>query len=223
MLCPKCQADVADNSVFCPKCGDRLDARQAASEVKGVAEAPTPEAPRERFLRAAAAKQSNVDDPEDQLWQGSYGKMAMIGSWAAGGLATIVAPIVLAVFNLLSGDGWFWLIVGLLVMWVLLVGFYFYRRLSVHYTLTSQRLVHESGLLWRTIDRVELIDVDDVTFRQDPVQRMFGIGTIKIDSSDKTTPVLRLPGIERVRYVADLIDDARRRERRRRGLHIESV
>jgi hypothetical protein len=34
---------------------------------------------------------------------------------------------------------------------------------------------------------------------------------------------LSLPGIENVQIVAGLIDDARRNERRRRGLYIESV
>ncbi|QDU91122.1 Bacterial membrane flanked domain protein [Pirellulimonas nuda] len=227
MQCPKCQAEVAEESVYCPKCGGRLDARHAPSDLKtpeaDPAAPPAAEAPRERFLRAAASKQTDGEETEEQLWQGSYAKMAMIGSWAAGGLATVAAPIVLGVAGMLSGGGLFWLLIGLLVMWVLLVGLYFYRRFSVHYTLTTQRLIHESGLLWRTIDRVELIDIDDVTFRQDPVQRAFGVGTIQIDSSDTTTPKLKLPGIERVRYVADLIDDARRRERRRRGLHIEAV
>ncbi len=228
MQCPHCQAEIGDDAAFCPKCGGRLDGRQSPSEGFAAAEPQNAgpqagEAPRDRFFREAASKQNGGEVTEAQLWQGSYAKMAMIGSWAAGGFATIAAPIGLWFTGLLGDGGWFWLIIGLLVMWVVLVGLYFYRRFSVHYTLTSQRLIHESGLLWRTIDRVELIRIDDVTFRQDPVQRVFGVGTIQIDSSDATTPHLKLPGIDRVRYVADLIDDARRQERRRRGLHIESI
>ena len=52
---------------------------------------------------------------------------------------------------------------------------------------------------------------------------MFGVGTIRIASSDKTNPDLALPGIDDARRVADLIDGARRAERNRRGLHIESI
>jgi membrane protein YdbS with pleckstrin-like domain len=79
------------------------------------------------------------------------------------------------------------------------------------------------GLLWRQTDRIEIIDVDDVSFTQGPVERIFGIGTVRISSSDNTHPELALPGIENVQLVSGLIDDSRRKERRRRGLYIESV
>ena len=69
----------------------------------------------------------------------------------------------------------------------------------------------------------ETIDIDDVTVQQGPVQRMLGIGTVKMTSSDRTTPEFVLVGIEDVRKVAAMIDEARRNERRKRGLHIEAV
>ena len=68
-----------------------------------------------------------------------------------------------------------------------------------------------------------MIDIDDVTFEQGLVQRMVNVGTIKISSSDRTHPELTLRGIEGVQEVADTIDDVRRKERRRRGLHIEAI
>ena len=46
---------------------------------------------------------------------------------------------------------------------------------------------------------------------------------IIIRSSDSSHPELVMSGIGDVRKVADLIDDARRAERRKRGLHIESI
>jgi hypothetical protein len=52
---------------------------------------------------------------------------------------------------------------------------------------------------------------------------VLGVGTIRITSSDRTHPQLVLRGIESVREVSGLIDSARRKERVRRGLHIESV
>lgn len=183
--------------------------------------AETPQPPRERFQQAAAEKQG-ADDPEDDLWSGSYSHLAMIGSWIGGGVAS-VAGVILGVMTFTSASAWLILLGVLAVGWLILASWYFYRRMSVSYELTSQRLIHEAGLLWRTVDRVELIDVDDVTYRQGPVERMLGVGTILVTSSDKTTPELLLPGIENVREVADKIDDARRKERRSRGLHIEAV
>ena len=75
----------------------------------------------------------------------------------------------------------------------------------------------------RTSDRVEVIDIDDVTVHQGFIERMLGVGTIRIASSDRTDPELVLPGVDQVRAVADVIDNTRRAERQRRGLHIESI
>lgn len=178
--------------------------------------------PRERFERAAAEKQTAADSPEETLWTGSYSHLAMVGTWVAGGVATLGA-ILVAILTQASGGVWLWGLVAIGLMWLVMAATYGYRRLSVHYTLTTQRLLHEAGILWRTVDRVELIDIDDVTFIQGPVERILRVGTVVVSSSDVTNPELRLAGIESVRKVADTIDDARRKERRSRGLHIESV
>jgi len=98
-----------------------------------------------------------------------------------------------------------------------------YVKLSVHYKLTSQRFVHQVGLLNRVTDRIEVIDVDDVAFSQGLFQRLVGVGTIKIMSSDCSHSELFIEGIDQVAHVAGLIDDACRAERRRRGLFIEAV
>jgi membrane protein YdbS with pleckstrin-like domain len=93
----------------------------------------------------------------------------------------------------------------------------------VHYELTSQRFIHQTGILTRATDRIEVIDIDDVSFTQGPVQRMLGVGRITVTSSDRSHPLLHMIGIGDVKSVAGLIDDVRRKERRRRSLHIEAI
>ena len=39
-----------------------------------------------------------------------------------------------------------------------------YRKMGVYYELTTQRFIHKAGILKRTSDRLEVIDIDDVTF-----------------------------------------------------------
>jgi len=96
-------------------------------------------------------------------------------------------------------------------------------RLSVDYSLTSQRLVHKTGILRQVTNRIEVIDIDDVQFVQGLMERMFGVGTIKLLSSDTSDPSLVLRGIDNVQQVASMIDNARRDERRKRGLYMETV
>jgi uncharacterized membrane protein YdbT with pleckstrin-like domain len=113
--------------------------------------------------------------------------------------------------------------IGIPVLWVFLIGMLAYKKVSVHYELTNQRFIHKAGILKRVTDRIEVIDIDDVRYEQGIVQRMLGVGTIRISSSDRSHPELVLSGIDEVARIADMIDDVRRKERRRRGLHIESI
>jgi hypothetical protein len=75
----------------------------------------------------------------------------------------------------------------------------------------------------RQNNRVEVIDIDDVSFKQGIIETMFNVGNIHIRSSDTSHPNLVLRGISDVKRVSDLIDNARRNERTKRGLYVESI
>ena len=105
----------------------------------------------------------------------------------------------------MAAAGWLWTL-GLIVLgWLALYLRLLYRQFSVQYVLTNQRLEHQHGLLARTTDRIEVIDMDDVTYSQGPIQRLFGVGTIRIRSSDVTDPQITLPGIENGAEIARAI------------------
>jgi uncharacterized membrane protein YdbT with pleckstrin-like domain len=147
----------------------------------------------------------------------------MYGGWIAAVLATIAGLIAVLLLPLEGMIGWWVFGVGALVIWGGLLLTLAYRRMSVKYRLTNQRLFHEQGILRRVTDRIELIDIDDVTLEQGLFERLFGVGTVRVSSTDRTTPELLMPGIDDVKVVADTIDHARRAERQRRGVFIESV
>jgi uncharacterized membrane protein YdbT with pleckstrin-like domain len=147
----------------------------------------------------------------------------MIGSWLLAGLATI-AGIVIGVVAGDFGPG-VWLVVGVLLaaLWGWLILYYLYERISVEYELSNQRLIHRYGILSRVTNRIEVIDIDDIKFTQNLIDRFLGVGTIQILSSDVSDPKLTLRGIDDVKQVFALMDDARRDERRKRGMYIETV
>lgn len=215
MRCSVCATDIINDAVFCHQCGTRI------SETSGT-ESPTQYSPSEKFQAAVESIGNSEDEAEHEIWQGKFSKLAMIGSWIAAAAFSLVL-LVTAVATGFSSTAWIVAIVCIVLIWGGLVVRLFYRQLSQHYFLTNQRFVHEKGLLWREIDRIEAIDIDDVSFQQGPIERVLGVGTIHICSSDQTHPKLELPGIEKVREVAAMIDEARRQERRKRGLYVESV
>ncbi len=160
---------------------------------------------------------------ERSLWKGGYSGKAMYGTWLFSALGTILALVGVGVFS--GAQQTVWLIVGaiLLLWWCIAIGLFIYRRLGVHYELTTQRFIHQTGILVRQTDRIEVIDIDDVSYTQGIIQRMLGVGTIRITGSDRTHPELTMYGIDKVPEIASLIDDVRREERRRRSLHIEAI
>ena len=167
-------------------------------------------------------------EPENRLWEGGYSAKAMYGTWlilAAVSLAVIAAMIVLPILKVLppiETHVW-WIVLGaLLGTWVLGVATFLYRRLSVHYELTTQRFIHSRGILVRTVDRIDVIDIDDVSYVQGIVQRTLGVGKIQLQSKDRSHPSLLLAGIDQVERVSGMIDDVRRKERRKRSLHIDA-
>jgi uncharacterized membrane protein YdbT with pleckstrin-like domain len=163
---------------------------------------------------------SGDTDTEQTLWEGNYSAMAMLG-YAVSLLVASIALIVVSAIYEVPTIPISLIIVG--VAWLILGMIYAARRFGIQYELTSQRFIHQTGLLARRTDRIEVIDIDDVSFYQGPVQRMLGIGTIDIVSSDRSHPVVKMPGIADVKRVAGMIDDVRRKERKSRSLHIQTM
>lgn len=185
----------------------------------------TPGNPKDQFL--AAAGQRGLDtapaSAERSLWKGGYSAKAMYGTWLLSAVVTIAALVGLSMFGDRHTAIWPAGGAAIAAWWCIAIGSYIYRRMSVSYELTSQRFIHQRGILVRRTDRIEVIDIDDVSFTQGLIQRMLGVGTISLTSSDRTHPELRLNGIDQVGTISNMIDDVRRDERRKRSLHIESV
>jgi len=209
MKCKQCGTEVTDGAAFCSSCGAALTAAMA------------PASPKQRLAPKPLAN-ADPEDPEELLWEGRFSKLAMIGSWIGAGLFT-VAAIALGIALGFDGTKWTWDVIVIAVVWLSLILWLLYQQFSIRYSVTSQRLIHERGILWRQTDRIEAIDIDDVSVTQGPIARMVGVGNIKIVSSDQSTPLFYLQGIDDARAVATMIDEVRRKERRKRGVHIESV
>lgn len=86
------------------------------------------------------------------------------------------------------------------------------------YTLTSQRLRMERGVLTKTIDEIELYRIKDTQLNQSLSDRMLNIGTIEVLSSDETNAKLFLPKIPNPREVREQLRLGVERVRLSRGV-----
>lgn len=217
MPCPNCGAEVAQNSAFCSHCGSRLDGA-AQQPADGAKTPPSARGVAERVARTMAQAHGANEVVDDTLWEGAYSSRAMIPAFIGGALLSLALVAVSILF-----PPAFWIMLAIPVIWIYLLGWLAYQKLAVRYKLTTFRFFHESGILRRTIDRIEVIDMDDITVVQGVVERMLNVGQVRVSSSDRTHPLLILKGIDDPREVGARIDAARRAERARRGLHIEMV
>ena len=72
------------------------------------------------------------------------------------------------------------------------------------YSLSEDRIFLETGLLNMNLEEILLYRVRDISLRISLGQRIFGVGTILLQSSDKSMPVLEIKNIKNPREVKEL-------------------
>jgi hypothetical protein len=218
MKCPVCNAEFSAGAAFCQQCGAKLPPSDPASERATAAAQSTASAA--ASTAGSRGGRGITDIAEETLWEGSYSPKAMLGTLVLCGvlsLALFLAALLFAPTGIVSA-----LLIGAIAIVWLAAGLQFARnRLGKSYRLTNQMFYHREGLLTRTTDRIELIEIHDVTWSQNLIDRLVGVGTIIITSADRTNPKLPLKGIENVESVTSQIDKARRAEQVRRGRRID--
>lgn len=219
MKCQVCNAEAPASATFCQQCGAKLAGAGETAPVGAktasvsAAQTATNDAP------GAGRRKGPVDVVEETLWEGSFSPKAMI----AGFILAALLSILLLVCAFLFAEGTFrWVLLGTIpLVWVIQGLRLLWYRIGVSYKLTNQMFYHRKGVLTRTTDRIELIEVHDVTWQQGLVQRLVNVGSIKIASSDRTDPIFHVTGVEDAEGVSALIDKARRAEQVRRGRRID--
>lgn len=73
------------------------------------------------------------------------------------------------------------------------------------YSLSEDRLFRETGLLSRTYEEVLLYRIRDISLKRSLWQMIFGVGTIIVHSSDKSSGTLEIENVKSPKQVKELI------------------
>lgn len=228
MRCPQCDREFDTKLEDCPNCGHPVE----SSEDPPSSDEESQPTMSER-LKEMAGK-IDVEGPEkdasvlDVPWtEGSYSGKAMrmrMITTALVTLAFIALGIYFSVNDMLperySTPMWAVMLGIPVLLWIHFGIIYFYRTWTIRYKLTTHRFFHEKGLIRRTTDVIEVIDISDMKMEQTLWDRYIngGVATIVLESSDDSHPNLVIDGLEEPRKVFDSIDEIRRVQRQQRGL-----
>ncbi|MBP3338551.1 MAG: PH domain-containing protein [Lachnospiraceae bacterium] len=75
------------------------------------------------------------------------------------------------------------------------------------YMFNSDKLVINTGFFNVHEEEIRLYRIMDVTLSKKLLQRIFGVGTIIVNSSDKTTPILQIKSVKNSEKVKNMLSD----------------
>jgi uncharacterized membrane protein YdbT with pleckstrin-like domain len=145
---------------------------------------------------------------EVTLWQGARSQITNWGIYLIA-LLLIAGAIVGGFFFMPA-----WALIAVTVIWIVWV---WLRTRSESFTLTTERLRLKKGVLNQVFDEVELYRVKDVTLSRSVVQRMFGLGTVTLQTSDQGQENICIDSVhsseelrEQLRKQVEIIRDRKR-------------
>jgi uncharacterized membrane protein YdbT with pleckstrin-like domain len=191
IACPDCGHDVSTLAPVCPHCGRPMNTPQSALQ-----------------------PQPATTGPEEQLWKGTPSPKVLIGRVI--GLVVIVVAIPFAAHWLAARTnaidqqssiikiGW-WVTGIVFVIQLVRLGIALMRIRSTLYTITTQRILIENGILSKSLNEIDLRTIDDTQFYQSFMARILGIGNVTLISTDKQEPVLVLHSVPDPRSLRETI------------------
>lgn len=154
-----------------------------------------------------------MDDVQDTFRPSTWGWLR----GTAAGLATVLLGIAGIVAMIAAAGDWgAWPLLATALALVIILGKWL-QNMAAKYQITPERLIVYRGIVFKSIDEIELYRIKDVRMNFSLLNQWAGIGTICLASSDETTRVgdLVMPHVEKARARREelrrLVDAARQR------------
>ena len=81
------------------------------------------------------------------------------------------------------------------------------------YSLTQEKLTIDTGFISRKEDEIRLYRILDITLQRPLHQRIWGLGTIRLNTADKTSPEVEIKRIKNAKKVKEMLSDMVEHER----------
>lgn len=91
------------------------------------------------------------------------------------------------------------------------------------YKLTEDRLFVETGFFSTKYEEIVLYRIKDISLKRTLWQKICGVGTITVQSSDKTTPLLVIKNVKKSFAVKELLHESVEQQKLARRYRISEV
>ena len=144
------------------------------------------------------------------------------GGWliaTSAGLGTLLLSIAGIVLAATDAGGYGLAPLALTAIAVVIVAVKWVQNLAASYAITEERLIIRRGIIFKSVDEIELYRIKDVRIDFSLLNQMAGLGRITVISSDETTRDgdLVMPDLlkaqERRELLRRLVDAARQKRR----------
>jgi uncharacterized membrane protein YdbT with pleckstrin-like domain len=99
--------------------------------------------------------------------------------------------------------------------------YYTVRSKTVHYRITTQRVIVETGLFGKRMDHIDVYRIHDFIVDRPFLQRLLGTGNILLMTTDRTTPIMQLRGLGTdVMALYEKLRSATEEDKKARGVRI---
>ena len=86
------------------------------------------------------------------------------------------------------------------------------------YSVTEEKLIIDTGFFSKTPEEIRLYRMTDFAVKQSFLQRLFGVGNIKISSSDNMQGEFTICEIKKPYDVKEMLSDMVEKERQKKGI-----
>ena len=219
--CPFCAETIQARAVKCRFCGEFLNTDRAKAVQAG--------------LEPGAKPSGSRKAPDSVLFKGSPSLWGLVGSFVRG-LFFLTIAVLLFVYPL-EDLSWFGsaggeestfaiyretIAVALAALVILRLLIKAVRLKTIRYEVTAARIEWSRGVLDSNVDNLDMFRIIDLSMKRTLFDCIFGIGTITLMTTDKTSPSFTFQKVKEPRRLYEIIKKASvEADRRGSVVHLE--